>query len=173
MKLTTIVVAVMTTLGVANAQDMGKLVVKVKPGRTGVFVDGKYLGPASNLMHARTYKLPVGEHEVVLREPRYQEQSQKITIVKDKKTIVGPAMQAKTLTQPPYGVLRVNGFEKYAPVYINGQYVGHADEFNASRQGLLLNPGEYEVKVTSLNGDTLLQQKVTIRERVTEILRKQ
>lgn len=173
MKLTTMAVAALMTLGVASAQQTGKLKVKVKPGRTGVFVDGKYVGPASNLMHARTYTVPAGEHEVVLREPRYQEQSQKVTITAGKTTVVAPGMQAKTLTQPPYGVLRISGFEKYAPVYVNNQYVGHADEFNASRQGLLLNPGEYEVKVTTPNGDTLANPKVTIREKVTEIIRKQ
>lgn len=172
MKLVYTGVAVLAMIASANAQDTGKLVVKVNPGRTGVFVDGKYLGPAANLKHARTYKVPVGEHEVVLREPRYQEQSQKVTIVKGKKTVVAPAMQAKTLTSPPYGVLRIRGFEKYAPVYVNGAFVGHADEFDAKRQGLLLNPGEYEVKVTSVDGAPLVTQKVTIREKVTEIVRK-
>ena len=172
MKLTTMAVAALMTLGVASAQQTGKLQVKVKPGRTGVFVDGKYVGPASNLMRARTYTIPVGEHEVVLREPRYQDQSQKVTITAGKTTTIAPGMQAKELLKPPFGVLRTVGFEKFAAVYVNGHYVGHADEFNASAQGLLLNPGDYDVKITDVNGGTLAEKKVTIREKVTEVLRK-
>ena len=165
-------VAFLTMLGVASAQQTGTLRVKVNPGRTGVFVDGKYVGPAKNLGHTRRYKLAAGEHEVVLREPRYQDQSQKVTITAGKTTTIAPGMQAKELLKPPFGVLRTVGFEKFAPVYVNGHYVGHADEFNASAQGLLLNPGDYDVKITDVNGGTLAEKKVTIREKVTEIVRK-
>ena len=56
-------VAFLTMLGVASAQQTGTLRVKVNPGRTGVFVDGKYVGPAKNLGHTRRYKLAAGEHE--------------------------------------------------------------------------------------------------------------
>ena len=81
-------VALLTMLGVASAQQTGTLRVKVNPGRTGVFVDGKYVGPAKNLGHTRRYKLAAGEHEVVLREPRYQDQSQKVTITAGKTTTI-------------------------------------------------------------------------------------
>ena len=42
--------------------------------------------------------------------------------------------------------------------------MGHADEFNGPNQGLLLNPGDYNVKVTSQAGSTLLEEKVTIQQ---------
>lgn len=151
---------------------MGKLKVKVNPGRTGVFLDGRYLGPASNLKRARTYQVPAGEHELILREPRYEDNRMTVTVTAGKKTTIATSMQPRPLTVPPYGVLRIVGYEKFAPVYVNGAYVGHADEFNARRQGLLLNPGDYDVKITSVGGDTLLEQKVTIRADITEILRK-
>jgi hypothetical protein len=63
-----------------------------------------------------------------------------------------------TLPKPPFGRLKVAGFEKYASVFVNGAYMGHADEFNGPNQGLLLNPGDYEVKVSSQAGNTLLEQ---------------
>jgi hypothetical protein len=49
------------------------LKTKVNPGRAGVFVDGKYLGPAANFRMARKYTLAEGEHEVRPTEPRYED----------------------------------------------------------------------------------------------------
>ena len=51
----------------------GSLVTKVSPGRAGVFVDGKYVGPASSFRIARTYAVAAGEHEIKLVDPRYEE----------------------------------------------------------------------------------------------------
>ena len=61
-------------------QSGGFLKVKANTGRAGVFVDGKYLGPAANFRVARKYALAAGEHEVKLVEPRYEEFSTKVTI---------------------------------------------------------------------------------------------
>jgi hypothetical protein len=154
------------------AQATGKLKVKVNPGRTGIFLDGKYLGPAANFKRARTYEVPVGEHELILREPRYQDHRMTVTVVAGKKTTISTSMQPRPLTAPPHGVLRVVGFPKYAAVYVNGAFMGHADEFDNRRQGLLLNPRPYQVRVVDVDGSTLLEQNVTIREKITEILRK-
>ena len=40
--------------------------------------------------------------------------------------------------------------------------MGHADEFNGPGQGLLLNPGDYDVKIYSQVGDTLLEQRAAV-----------
>ena len=50
----------------------GTLKVHADPGRTGVFIDGKYLGPAANFKVARTYKVAAGKHELKLDDPRYE-----------------------------------------------------------------------------------------------------
>jgi hypothetical protein len=156
----------------AWAQGNGSLKVDADPGRAGVFIDGKYVGPASNLGRTRTYSIPSGEHELILREPRYQESKTTIRIESGEVTRVTRKLERRKLTIPPFGTLRVIGFEKYAAVFVNEQFMGHADEFNARRQGLLLNPGEYTVRVVALNGSPLLERKVTIQEKSTEILRK-
>jgi hypothetical protein len=144
----------------------------VDPGRAGVFVDGKYLGPAANFKMARSYQLSAGEHEVLLREPRYEDIKTKVTVTAGKTTTVKETMKAKDLAKPPFGTLRLAGFEKYAPVYINGQFMGHADEFDFGSQGLLLNPGEYDLKVTTPAGATLIEKKVTIKENQIETAKK-
>jgi len=47
--------------------------IKADPGRAGVFVDGKYVGPAANFGAARKYASPPGHHGIRLVDPRYEE----------------------------------------------------------------------------------------------------
>ena len=49
-------------------QSTGCLKTKVDPGRAGVFIDGKYVGPAENFRVGRKYAVAAGEHEVKLSD---------------------------------------------------------------------------------------------------------
>jgi hypothetical protein len=88
----------------------------------------------------------------VLREPKYEDYKGNIKIDAGKTTTVSQTLQARTLAKPPFDRLRVVGFEKFAPVYVNGMFMGHADKFNAPGQRLLLNLGDYELKIASQSG---------------------
>jgi hypothetical protein len=48
--------------------------------------------------------------------------------------------------------------------FVNEAYMGHTDEFNGPNQGLMLNPGDYNLKVSSRAGDTLLEQKIALQQ---------
>lgn len=144
-------------------QSGGYLKTKVSPGRAGVFVDGKYVGPAANFAVGRKYALPAGEHEIKLAEPRYQEATTKVTITAGKTTVLRETLKPLALAKPPFGRLRIISADKFAAVYVNGKYMGHADEFSNFAQGLLLNPGQYDVKVEPLSGGKAVEQKVTIQ----------
>ena len=48
--------------------------------------------------------------------------------------------------------------------------MGHVDEFNNSHQGLLLNPGEYTLKVDTPAGNQELEQKIKIEENQTTLI---
>ena len=61
--------------------------------------------------------------------------------------------------------------EKFAAVYVNEKYMGHADEFSNSAQGLLLNPGEYIVKVVPVGGGQGKEEKVKIEADKVTIVR--
>ena len=61
-------------------QNTGQVKTSVSPGRAGVFIDGKYVGPAANFGIARKYAVAPGEHEVRLVEPRYEELATKIRV---------------------------------------------------------------------------------------------
>src|SRR6478672_8299048 len=144
------------------AADTGRLKTEINPGRAGVFIDGKYVGPAANFKVARTYEVAAGEHEVKLEEPRYQEIVKKVTITAGKKTVLKETMVALPLAKPPFGKLRVEHPDHFAAVYVNDHFMGHVDEFSNFAQGLLLNPGTYEVKIVPLNGQNPVTKTVTI-----------
>lgn len=140
-----------------QSQENGSLCVKASPGRAGVFVDGKYLGPAANFRVARTYPVAAGDHEVKLVDPRYEELTTKVTVKAGKKTTIHESLKALPPAKPPFGRLRTESTDKFAAVYVNDKYMGHADEFSNASQGLLLNPGEYIVKIVPASGPPITQ----------------
>ena len=148
----------------ANAAyaQQGYLKTRIDPTRAGVFIDGKYVGPSANFRAVKMFALSAGEHEVKLVEPRYQEVTKKVTIEAGKTTTLVEKMTAIPLAKPPFGRLRVNNSEKFAAVYVNGKFMGHGDEFNGPGQGLLLPPGEYDLKVVPVAGGNEFSQKVKI-----------
>jgi hypothetical protein len=140
-----------------QAQDMGSLCVKANTGRAGVFVDGKYLGPAANFRIARTYAVSAGDHEVKLDDPRYEELTTKVSIKAGKKTTIHETLKELPPAKPPFGRLRTESADKFAAVYVNDKYMGHSDEFSNFAQALLLNPGEYSVKIVPASGTPVTQ----------------
>jgi len=165
-------VAALIFIGVIalSAADQGRLKTKVNPGRAGVFVDGKYVGPAANFAMSRTYSVPAGEHEVKLVEPRYKEITTRVTIAAGKTTILRETMQALPTPKPPFGRLRTIGSDKFAAVYVNNQYMGHVDEFSNFAQKLYLSPGEYTVRIVPASGGQPYEEKVTIKENQVTIV---
>jgi PEGA domain len=154
----------------AIGQNTGSLCVKANPGRAGVFVDGKYLGPAANFRVARTYQVAAGDHEIKLVDPRYEELTTKVTINPGKKTTIAETLKALPKPKPPFGRIRTENADKFAAVYVNDKFMGHVDEFSNAAQGLLINPGEYTVKIVPTNGQPITQ-KVTIEADKTVIVK--
>lgn len=154
-------IAVMS-IPVVGQQNTGYLKTNVDPGRAGVFIDGKYVGPAGNFRIGRKYAVAAGEHEVRLSEPRYEEIVTKVTILPGKTTKLAETMKAAPPAKPPFGRLRTLSTDKFAAVYVNGRFMGHAGEFNNPVQGLLLNPGDYTVKVVPVSGGEGREEHIKI-----------
>jgi hypothetical protein len=148
-RIVALLVAVAATPVVAQ-QGAGYLKTKVNPGRAGVFIDGKYVGPAGNFGIGRKYTVAAGEHEVTLSEPRYEDIVTKVTIRPGKTTKLNETMKRLPPAKPPFGRLRVVSPDKFAAVYVNGRFMGHVDEFSNAAQGLQLNPGEYTVEIVPI-----------------------
>jgi hypothetical protein len=157
MKLALVVFAAALSLSLLNAQNTGSLSVKAHPGRAGVFVDGKYLGPAQNFGVARTYAVAPGDHELKLVDPRYEELTRKITVPAGKKLKVSESLKALPEPKGPFGNIRTQHPDKFAAVYVYDKYMGHVDEFSNSSQVLQLPVGEYRVKIVPASGPPIEQ----------------
>ena len=153
---------ILPALACYGADGTGTLKTNIVPGRAGVFIDGKFVGPAKNFKVARTYTVAAGEHEVRFEEPRYEEIVKKVTIVAGKKLEIAETMKALPPAKPPFGTLRTMHPDHFAAVYVNGHFMGHVDEFSNFAQGLLLNPGTYEVKIVPVSTGSPISKTVTI-----------
>ena len=154
----------------AKPQEAAYLKTKVNPGRAGVFVDGKYVGPAANFRVARKYTLSPGRHEIKLVDPRYEEFSTTVDLVAGKTTTVSETLKPLPLAKGPFGTLRTKSPDKFAAVYINDKFYGHAGEFNNPVQGMLLPPGEYTVRIEPVSGGNTVTKKVQIEAGKTVVV---
>ena len=150
----------------------GTLKVKTTTGRAGVFVDNKYVGPASNFGVTRKYAVAAGEHTITLREPRYETATTKVTVVAGKTVTVRQDLKALPPPKGPFGRLRTHAPDKFSAVYVNGEYMGHVDEFDNFAQGLLLPAGEYTVKIVPPGGGSGTEQKVDLKANETVVVGK-
>ncbi|MEO8371896.1 MAG: PEGA domain-containing protein [Candidatus Solibacter sp.] len=163
------VLALLSMAGALSAQE-AYLKTNVNPGRAGVFVDGKYLGPAANFRIGRKYALPAGQHQVKLVDPRFEEYSTTVDLKAGKTTKLAQTLKPLPPPKGPLGGLRTPISEKYAAVYVNDHFCGHAGEFNNSSQRMMLPVGEYDVRIERASGGPLTQ-KVKIEENKTVIIK--
>jgi hypothetical protein len=155
----------------ALAQETGYIKARGKPGDAGVFINGQYVGPAVRFTVPEKYPAPAGEVEVTFKDPRYEDYTTKVTVRLKKTTKIHYALKPVEPAKPPFGRLRLGGGEPESfmsiaagdtgAVFINDKFFGYVDELNNPGGGLLLNPGTYDLHITSaLFGD--IRQKVTI-----------
>ena len=90
-------------------------------------------------------------------DPRYEEFSTTVDLKAGKTTKIEQKMKPLPPPQGPLGGLRTPVPEKYAAVYINDKFYGHAGEFNNSSQMLMLPVGEYDVRVEPSSGAPVRQ----------------
>ena len=166
------VLVLLSASGALMAQSAGSAYLKtsVNPGRAGVFVDGKYVGPAGNFGMARSYPVAPGKHEVKLVDPRFEEHVATVEVAAGKTTKLEHTMKPLPAPKGPFGGLRTTVAEKYSAVYINDHYYGHAGEFNNPTQKLMLPVGEYDVRVEPPAG-SVIKQHVKLEEGKTVIVK--
>ena len=147
------------------------LKTKVDPGRAGVFVDGKYVGPAANFRIGRKYALPPGKHEVKLVDPRYEEFTTTVDLTAGKTVVVAQTMKPLPPPKPPLGSLKTTvTASKFDSVYLNDKYYGHTGEFNNCQQALMLPAGEYTVRIDPVAGGSSFTKTVQIQAGKTVVV---
>ena len=154
----------------AQPRDSAYVKTKVNPGRAGVFVDGKYVGPAANFRIARTYEVSPGRHEIRLIDPRYEEAATTVDVPAGKTATVSQTLKPLPPAKGPFGMLRTINSDKFAAVYINEKFYGHVDEFSNPAQGVLLPPGEYTVRIEPLAGGGVVSRKVRLEAGKTVVV---
>jgi len=142
-----------------QAQDTGFVRARGKPGDAGVFVNGTYAGPASRFTVPEKYAAPAGDVEVTFKDPRYEDFTTKVTVRPKKTTKLSYTLKPREAAKPPFGTFRLGGGEPdsylsisagdIGAVYLNDRFYGHVDEFNNKGTGVLLNPGTYELHISS------------------------
>lgn len=173
------VLAAATCSLLATAADKpGAIKARGKPGYAGVWVDGKYVGPASRFTVPEKYAVEPGDHEVTFRGSRYEDYTTKVTVKPGKTTKISYKLKEVPVPPPPYGRLRFGGGEAesfisvtsgdVSPVFLNDRFYGYLDELNNRGGGMLLPPGTYKLKCDSplfgtINQDvTITANKVTV-----------
>jgi hypothetical protein len=161
MKLTVLGLSILLLFSAAlpGADETGYIKARGKPTGAGLFVDGKYVGPAGRFTVPEKYQVAPGDHEVTLRDPRYEDFTTKVTVRPRKTTKISYKLKHVEPAKPPFGRLRFGGDGEESflsvtagdtgAVYINDKYYGFIDELNNAGGGLLLNPGTYNVHVVS------------------------
>jgi len=157
--LSIVVLALAAAFTAFGAGETGKIKCVGKPGDAGVFIDGKYVGPASRFTVPESYEAPAGTVEVSLKDPRYEDFTQKVTVRPKKKTKLHYAMKKLPDPKGPFGLFRLKGGESESfisvaagdtsPIYINDKFYGHVDELNNLGSGILLQPGTYDLRISS------------------------
>ena len=176
--------AVSATLvaGMANAKvtDHGFIKARGAPEDAAIFINGKYIGPASRYTVPEKYDAPLGDIEVTFRDPRYEEFTAKVKVEPGKTVHIHYNLKKLEPPKPPFGLLRFHGGGTgpnegslsggdVGAVYINDRYYGYVQELNHVGTGILLNPGTYDLHVDSpIFGD--VRQKVTIEADKTTMI---
>src|SRR3954467_9907741 len=142
-----------------GAEDTGFVRARGKPADAGVFINGKYLGPASRFTVPEKYPAPTGEVEVTFKDPRYEDYSTKVTVNPKKTSKLKYSLKPAEPAKPPFGTFRLGGGEPESylsissgdvgAVYLNDRFYGHVDELNNKGSGILLNPGTYDLYISS------------------------
>lgn len=159
LKLFSVALLSVMTLPLMAADGDTKMRVRSGPRGAGLFVDGKYVGPAGRFSVPEKYTIEPGSHEITLKDPRYEDFTAKIDAKAGKTTKLSAKLKKKDPPKGPFGRLRLKGGEgesfwsvaagDIGAIYLNGQFMGHVDELNDVGGGLLVPAGTYELKVQS------------------------
>jgi hypothetical protein len=161
------------------AKDKGYIRARGNPGDAGIFLNGKYIGPASRFTVPEKYEAPLGDVEVSIRDPRCEDFTTKVTVKAGKTAKIHYKLKRVEPAKPPFGLFRLGGGEAESfmsvaagdvgAIYINDKFYGYVDELNNMGSGILLNPGTYDLHIDSPTFGEI-RQKITIVANKTTIV---
>jgi hypothetical protein len=143
---------VLPVIARAQNQVMGRLQFVAKTDtdkKSGVWVDGQYVGYVDELKGDKEIFLLPGEHEVSVRQAGYTDFTQKLTIEPGKEIVVNVAMEKDPRAEyaKVTAEIKLKVTPDRAAVFVDGAYAGTAHEFGGVGRAMLLAPGKHHVKI--------------------------
>jgi hypothetical protein len=175
--------AALSVVPAAAQEDNGGYVKAYgSPGDAGVFINGKYAGPAHRFSLSEKYGAPADQVEVTFREAQYEDYTTKVDVSAHKTTKVHYKMKKLPTPKPPFGRLKVVGGEPDSfmsvttgdagAIYLNDKFVGYVDQMNNPGSAFLINPGTYNVFIDSPHFGQI-HQTVNIQANKTSVIKLQ
>ena len=115
----------------------------------GVWVDGQYLGYVRELTGDKKMMLLPGKHEIVVRQPLYKDYVEKAVLEPGELHTIDLSLSKDSRTPPrdATGELKIAATPERAPVFVDQQFAGHAEEFDGHGKAMLLTPGQHHVRI--------------------------
>ena len=134
------------TLTAALQIKTGSIVIKSKPSKAKIFLDGKEVGVTPDIIRS----VDPGTHEVEIRLDGYEIWSERLSVVADKEKAITSVLQIKT------GSLMVESEPAKARIYLDGNKVGTTPDTIR-----YIVPGMHEIKVR-MDGYEVWRESVEI-----------
>jgi PEGA domain len=143
--------------------------------KSGVWIDGQYVGYVDELKGDKEIFLLPGEHEVSVRQAGYTDFTRKLVVEPGKEITVNVSMQKDPRAE--YAKITSEIKLKVSPdraaVFVDGAYAGIVHEFGGVGRAMLVAPGKHHVTIDlpgyrtfNTDVDLLPHQKVTIKTKL-------
>jgi hypothetical protein len=130
----------------------------------GVWVDGQYVGYLDELKGDKQILLLPGKHEIAVRQAGYKDFSDESVLEPGQVVMLKVRLMKDAALPMPKETaeLKISVKPGRAAVFIDGRFLGHADEFNGMGRGLLVTPDTHRVRI-ALPGYQTFETEVTVR----------
>jgi hypothetical protein len=130
----------------------------------GVWVDGQYVGYLNELKGDKQILLLPGKHEFAVRQAGYKDYTLESVLEPGQVVMMNVRLVKDTMLPMPKDTaeLKIAVKPSRAAVFIDGRFIGHADEFDGMGHGLIVTPDKHRVRI-ALPGYQTFETEVTVR----------
>src|SRR5580693_5584266 len=94
------------------AKDKGAVKASGHPGDAAVFINNKYVGPATRFTVPEKYDAPLGQVEITIRDPRFEDYTMTAMVQPGKTVRIHYNLKPVEPAKPPFGTFRLTGGER-------------------------------------------------------------
>jgi len=117
---------------------------------SGVWIDGQYLGFLDELKGSKKILLLPGTHKLSVRQNGYVDFARDVVLHAGEKQVVRVTMakDARYVMPAVTSEIKMSVNPGRAAVFLDGQFVGHADEFGGIGKSLIVAPGHRKISLS-------------------------